>query len=91
MSNPLRIKAVSTEAVGDGLSVFDHEQKQSFVLNATSARVCLSPGKMLLEGPQRSLLTFNFRPPAIPSQPPKAGQVTVCDWGPRNSRRRTPL
>jgi hypothetical protein len=39
MSNPLRSKAVSTEAVGDGLSVFDHEQKQSFVLNATSALV----------------------------------------------------
>src|SRR5690348_9759470 len=39
MENPLRRRAVSTEAVGDGLSVFDHEQKQSFVLNATSALV----------------------------------------------------
>lgn len=39
MENPLRSRAVSTEAVGDGLSVFDHEQKQSYVLNATSALV----------------------------------------------------
>ena len=39
MANPLKSRAVSTEAVGDGLSVFDHEQKQSFVLNATSALV----------------------------------------------------
>ena len=39
MANPLRSRAVSTEAVGDGLSVFDHEQKQSYVLNATSALV----------------------------------------------------
>jgi hypothetical protein len=39
MANPLRSRTVSTEAVGDGLSVFDHEQKQSFVLNATSALV----------------------------------------------------
>ena len=39
MENPLRSSTVSTEAVGDGLGVFDHEQKQSFVLNATSALV----------------------------------------------------
>jgi hypothetical protein len=39
MENPLKIKAVSTEAVGDGLSVFDQEQKQSYILNATSALV----------------------------------------------------
>jgi hypothetical protein len=39
MANPLRNRAVSTEAVGDGLSAFNHEQKQSYVLNATSALV----------------------------------------------------
>ena len=39
MDYPQRNMAVSTEAVGDGLSVFDHEQKQSYVLNATSALV----------------------------------------------------
>ena len=39
MANPLRSRTLSTEAVGDGLSVFDHEQNQSFVLNATSALV----------------------------------------------------
>jgi len=39
MANPLKSRTVSTEAVGDGLSVFDHEQKQSYVLNATSALV----------------------------------------------------
>jgi hypothetical protein len=39
MANPLKSKTVSTEAVGDGLSVFDHEQKQSYVLNATSALI----------------------------------------------------
>src|SRR6185295_4354464 len=39
MENPLRRREVSTEAVGDGLSVFDPEQKQSYVLNATSALV----------------------------------------------------
>jgi hypothetical protein len=39
MANPLRSRAVSTEVVGDGLSVFDREQKQSYVLNATSALV----------------------------------------------------
>ncbi|HLX09364.1 MAG TPA: PqqD family protein [Thermoanaerobaculia bacterium] len=39
MANPLRSSAVSTHVVGDGLSVFDREQKQSFVLNATSALV----------------------------------------------------
>jgi hypothetical protein len=38
MANPLR-RAVSTAVVGDGLSVFDREQRQSFVLNATSALV----------------------------------------------------
>ncbi len=39
MANPLRSRTVATEAVGDGLSVFDREQNQSFVLNATSALV----------------------------------------------------
>ncbi|HYH44955.1 MAG TPA: PqqD family peptide modification chaperone, partial [Thermoanaerobaculia bacterium] len=39
MENPLKSTTVSTEAVGDGLSVFDRERKQSFVLNATSALV----------------------------------------------------
>lgn len=39
MTNPQKNSMVSTEAVGDGLSVFDHEQKQSYVLNATSALV----------------------------------------------------
>lgn len=39
MEKPLKIEAVSTEAAGDGLGVFDREQKQSYVLNATSALV----------------------------------------------------
>ena len=39
MTNPRRNPAVSTAAVGDGLGVFDREQKQSYVLNATSALV----------------------------------------------------
>jgi len=39
MANPLKNKAVVTEAVGDGLGVFDPEQRRSFVLNATSALV----------------------------------------------------
>ncbi len=39
MRNPLRSTNVVTEAVGDGLGVFDREQGQSFVLNATSALV----------------------------------------------------
>jgi len=39
MENPRRSGTVSTEAVGDGLGVFDHERKQSFVLNATAALV----------------------------------------------------
>src|SRR5579864_726969 len=39
MANPLRSRAVSTQVVGDGLSVFDREQRQSYVLNATSALV----------------------------------------------------
>ena len=39
MENPRKSSTVSTEAVGDGLSVFSHEQKQSYVLNATSALV----------------------------------------------------
>jgi hypothetical protein len=39
MTNPRRNPAVSTAAVGDGLGVFDHEQKQSYVLNATAALV----------------------------------------------------
>ncbi len=39
MANPLRSRAVATAVVGDGLSVFDREQTQSYVLNATSALV----------------------------------------------------
>jgi Coenzyme PQQ synthesis protein D (PqqD) len=39
MENPRKSSTVSTEAVGDGLSVFDHEQKRPYVLNATSALV----------------------------------------------------
>jgi hypothetical protein len=39
MANPLRSKAVSTAALGHGLSVFDRELRQSYVLNATSALV----------------------------------------------------
>jgi len=36
---PQRITTLATEAVGDGLGVFDRERAQSFVLNATSALV----------------------------------------------------
>ncbi len=39
MINPLRSTNVVTEAVGEGVVVFDREQRQSFVLNATSALV----------------------------------------------------
>jgi hypothetical protein len=39
MANPLKSSTVSTEVVGDGLGVFDREQKRSYVLNATSALV----------------------------------------------------
>jgi Coenzyme PQQ synthesis protein D (PqqD) len=39
MTNPQKNPAVSTAAVGDGLGVFDRDQKQSYVLNATSALV----------------------------------------------------
>jgi Coenzyme PQQ synthesis protein D (PqqD) len=39
MTNPRRNSDVSTAAVGDGLGVLDREQKQSYVLNATSALV----------------------------------------------------
>src|SRR5436190_21077116 len=39
MANPLKSRTVSTAAVGDGLSVFDRENKQSYALNATSALV----------------------------------------------------
>src|SRR5689334_19698090 len=39
MENPRKSSTVSTETVGDGLSVFSHEQKKSYVLNATSALV----------------------------------------------------
>jgi hypothetical protein len=39
MTSPLRSRTVATEAVGDGLSVFDREQNQSYVLNATAALV----------------------------------------------------
>ena len=39
MTNPRRNPDVSTAAVGDGLGVLDREQKQSYVLNATSALV----------------------------------------------------
>jgi len=36
---PQKITTVATEAVGDGMGVFDRERAQSFVLNATSALV----------------------------------------------------
>ena len=39
MENPLKSRDVSTAPAGDGLGVFDREQKQSYVLNATSALV----------------------------------------------------
>ena len=39
MTNPQRSTTVVTEAVGDGLGVFDTKRKQSYVLNATSALV----------------------------------------------------
>ena len=39
MENPRKSSNVSTAPVGDGLGVFDREQKQSYVLNATSALV----------------------------------------------------
>lgn len=39
MENPRRSSTVSTAPVGDGLGVFDREQKQSYVLNPTSALV----------------------------------------------------
>jgi PqqD family protein of HPr-rel-A system len=39
MEKPLKRRDVTSEAVGDGLSVFDHEQKQTYLLNATSALV----------------------------------------------------
>ncbi|MCB0176081.1 MAG: PqqD family protein [Anaerolineae bacterium] len=39
MKNPQRKSAVVSEAVGDGLGVFDPQQQQSYVLNATSALV----------------------------------------------------
>lgn len=39
MTNPRRNPDISTAAVGDGLGVLDREQKQSYILNATSALV----------------------------------------------------
>ncbi len=39
MANPQRSTNVITEAVGDGLGVYDRTRKQSYVLNATSALV----------------------------------------------------
>ncbi|HEY0604036.1 MAG TPA: PqqD family protein, partial [Herpetosiphonaceae bacterium] len=39
MANPQRSTTVITEAVGDGLGVFDPQRNQSYVLNATSALV----------------------------------------------------
>ncbi len=39
MANPQRSTTIVTEAVGDGLGVFDTQRKQSYVLNATSALV----------------------------------------------------
>ncbi len=39
MANPQRSTTVVTEAVGDGLGVFDPSRNQSYVLNATSALV----------------------------------------------------
>ena len=39
MANPQQCTTVVTEAVGDGLGVFDRTRNQSYVLNATSALV----------------------------------------------------
>ncbi len=39
MSNPQRKMTIVSEAVGDGLGVFDPQQKQPYALNATSALV----------------------------------------------------
>jgi hypothetical protein len=39
MEFPKKVMTASATAVGDGLAVFDSEQQQSFVLNATSALV----------------------------------------------------
>ena len=39
MEYPQRVTTFATEAMGDGLAVFDREQDQSYVLNATSALV----------------------------------------------------
>jgi hypothetical protein len=39
MENPRRKTTVSTEAIGDGLGVFDPAQNKSYLLNATSALI----------------------------------------------------
>ena len=39
MENPRKKATVSTEAIGDGLAVFDPAQNKSYLLNATSALV----------------------------------------------------
>jgi hypothetical protein len=39
MDNPRSKATVRSESVGDGLAVYDAEQKQPYVLNATSALV----------------------------------------------------
>ena len=39
MDHPRKRTTVATEAVGDGLGVFDPQQQQAYVLNATSALV----------------------------------------------------
>jgi hypothetical protein len=39
MENPRKKATVSTEAIGDGLGVFDPAQNKSYLLNATSALV----------------------------------------------------
>jgi hypothetical protein len=39
VENPRKRTTIATEAVGDGLGVFDQQQQQAYVLNATSALV----------------------------------------------------
>ncbi|MBV7332937.1 PqqD family protein [Chloroflexi bacterium TSY] len=39
MSNPQKVTTVRTEAVGDGLGIYDYQRDESYVLNATSALV----------------------------------------------------
>src|SRR5213075_2014151 len=39
MENPRKRTTITTEAGGDGLHVFDHQQEQTYALNTTSALV----------------------------------------------------